>query len=92
MPKSIVTTGTAQQVSGPSHGTLTFHADGSFAYTPKTHYVGPDSFTFTWSDGLTAGNTADRLGMSGSVRNLDPLIVSFMQCCPSPVLSPVPKH
>jgi len=49
---------TAQLVSGPSHGTLTFHADGSFGYTPNTHYLGADSFTYTWSDGLTTGNTA----------------------------------
>ena len=43
---------TAQLVSGPSNGTLTLHPDGSFSYTPNTHYVGPDSFTYTWSDGL----------------------------------------
>jgi hypothetical protein len=49
---------TAQLVSGPTNGTLTFHPDGSFTYTPNTHYVGPDSFTYTWSDGLTSGNTA----------------------------------
>ena len=49
---------TAQVVSGPSHGTLTFNADGSFTYMPNTHYVGADSFTYTWSDGLTSGNTA----------------------------------
>jgi plastocyanin len=49
---------TAQLVSGPSNGTLTFHPDGTFTYTPNTHYVGPDSFTYTWSDGLTSGNTA----------------------------------
>jgi hypothetical protein len=49
---------TAQLVSGPSNGTLTFHPDGTFTYIPNTHYVGPDSFTYTWSDGLTSGNTA----------------------------------
>ncbi|GBD37686.1 hypothetical protein HRbin36_02822 [bacterium HR36] len=49
---------TAELVSGPSNGTLTFNPDGTFTYTPNTHYVGPDSFTFTWSDGLTPSNTA----------------------------------
>jgi len=37
---------------------LAFSTDGSFTYTPNTHYVGPDSFTYTWSDGLDVGNTA----------------------------------
>jgi VCBS repeat-containing protein len=49
---------TAQLVSGPSNGTLTLNPDGTFTYTPNTHYVGLDSFTYTWSDGLTTGNTA----------------------------------
>ena len=49
---------TAQLVSGPTNGTLTLHADGSFTYTPNTHYVGPDSFTYTWSDGLGNGGVA----------------------------------
>jgi hypothetical protein len=49
---------TAQLVSGPSNGTLTFHPDGTFTYTPNTHYVGPDGFTYTWSDGLTASEPA----------------------------------
>jgi len=49
---------TAQLVSGPTNGSLTFHPDGTFTYTPNTHYVGPDSFTYTWSDGLTSGNAA----------------------------------
>jgi hypothetical protein len=48
----------AQLVSGPTNGSLTFHPDGTFTYTPNTHYVGPDSFTYSWSDGLTSGNAA----------------------------------
>jgi len=49
---------TAQLVSGPTNGTLTLNPDGTFTYIPNTHYVGPDSFTYTWSDVLTPGNTA----------------------------------
>jgi hypothetical protein len=49
---------TAQLVSGPTNGTLTLNPDGTFTYTPNTHYVGPDSFTYAWSDGLTTGSTA----------------------------------
>jgi hypothetical protein len=47
---------TAQLVSGPTNGTLTFHPDGTFTYIPNTHYVGPDSFTYTWSDGVGISN------------------------------------
>jgi VCBS repeat-containing protein len=42
---------TAQLVTGPSHGTLTLNADGSFAYTPTAGYAGPDSFTYNAYDG-----------------------------------------
>ena len=38
-------------VSGPSHGSLTFNADGSFSYTPNLNYNGPDSFTYKANDG-----------------------------------------
>jgi VCBS repeat-containing protein len=38
-------------VSGPSHGVLSFNADGSFTYTPNPDYCGTDSFTYKASDG-----------------------------------------
>jgi|GEM_PF-1016186 len=47
---------TAQVANGPSHGTLTLNADGSFTYTAAWHYVGPDSFTYHWSDGVALSN------------------------------------
>jgi len=49
---------TAQLVSDPSNGSLTFNSDGTFTYIPNSHYVGSDSFTYTWSDSISAGNTA----------------------------------
>ncbi len=44
--------------SQPSHGTLTQNTDGTFSYTPNTNYNGPDSFTYTISDGNGATSTA----------------------------------
>lgn len=49
---------TAVLVSGPAHGSLTFHANGSFTYTPDLLYSGSDSFTYQASDGTAPGNIA----------------------------------
>ncbi|MGC3971771.1 MAG: cadherin-like domain-containing protein [Pirellulales bacterium] len=35
----------------PSHGSVTWHADGSFTYTPSAGYVGLDSFQYDVTDG-----------------------------------------
>ena len=40
-------------VTAPAHGTLgTVDASGSVVYTPTHSYLGPDSFTYTVSDGI----------------------------------------
>src|SRR5207302_1501826 len=49
---------TAILVSGPSHGTLTLHSNGSFTYTPQANYNGPDSFTYQASDGSLDSSVA----------------------------------
>ncbi len=49
---------TAAVVTGPSHGTLTLNADGSFTYTPVANYNGPDSFSYQVSDGTANSNVA----------------------------------
>nr|WP_264010167.1 cadherin-like domain-containing protein [Mycolicibacterium flavescens] len=38
-------------VSGPSNGTLTLNADGTFTYTPNANFSGTDTFTYAASDG-----------------------------------------
>jgi VCBS repeat-containing protein len=44
--------------SGPSHGTLTLNANGSFTYGPASNFNGTDSFTYRASDGtLTSSLT-----------------------------------
>jgi len=48
----------ATLVVGPSNGTLTFNADGSFTYTPAAGYSGLDSFTYQASDGLLTSSVA----------------------------------
>ena len=42
---------TAVLVTGPSHGSLTLNANGSFSYTPAADFAGSDSFTYRASDG-----------------------------------------
>ena len=49
---------TAALVAGPSHGTLTLNANGSFSYTPAANYNGTDTFTYTASDGSLTSNVA----------------------------------
>jgi hypothetical protein len=43
---------TASIVAKPTHGTLTFNANGSFNYKPFLKYVGGDSFTYLARDGV----------------------------------------
>ena len=45
-------------VTGPSHGTVTLNANGSFTYTPAADYDGTDSFTYRANDGTLKSNQA----------------------------------
>jgi VCBS repeat-containing protein len=49
---------TAVLGTGPSHGSLTLNANGSFSYTPAADYAGSDSFTYRASDGTLTSNVA----------------------------------
>lgn len=42
---------TAALLVGPTHGSLTLNADGSFTYAPDPDYFGADSFTYHTGDG-----------------------------------------
>jgi VCBS repeat-containing protein len=42
---------TATLLTGPTHGTLSLAADGSFVYTPSLNYNGTDSFYYRAFDG-----------------------------------------
>jgi VCBS repeat-containing protein len=46
--------------TGPAHGTLVVDENtGTYSYTPATNYNGPDSFTFSVSDGNGGADTGD---------------------------------
>ena len=45
-------------VTGPAHGTLTFHADGSFTYLHDGSETTSDSFTYKANDGSLDSNVA----------------------------------
>ncbi len=49
---------TAQLISGPSNGTVTLEADGSFTYTHDNSSNGSDSFTYVANDGIADSNIA----------------------------------
>ena len=36
-----------------------YYINGSFSYTPDSNYVGPDSFTYCFSDGYAVSNVAE---------------------------------
>jgi VCBS repeat-containing protein len=42
----------------PSHGTLSFFADGSFTYAPDQNFTGTDSFSYLANDSLADSNEA----------------------------------
>ncbi len=46
-----LTVQTPRPLSGPSNGSLTLNADGSFSYTPSSGFSGADSFTYKATDG-----------------------------------------
>ncbi len=45
-------------VSGPSHGTLSLLADGSYTYTPQLNYHGTDQFVYRACDGTDLSDLA----------------------------------
>jgi Bacterial Ig domain len=49
---------TASVASGPSNGSLTLNANGSFTYTPAANFFGSDSFTYVANDSHQDSNTA----------------------------------
>lgn len=59
------------QGTAAAHGTVTISADGRYTYTPAAGYSGPDSFTYTVSDG--AGSSTYTVTVSVSAPNTAPV-------------------
>ena len=57
-PNGDAITVSTQPFSGPSSGTLTLNADGSFVYTPLNNFVGLATFTYEISDPFGETSTA----------------------------------
>jgi hypothetical protein len=77
----------ASLVNSPLHGLLALNADGTFTYLPAPNYNGPDSFTYTVSDGQLTSNVAEVHITVGPVNDLP-------QCSAAPSISEIwpPNH
>jgi sugar lactone lactonase YvrE len=65
-------------VTAPSHGVLTFNANGSIAYMTDSNYSGPDSFTYKANDGTADSNVATAsLRVTAPVVSISPSALSF---------------
>jgi len=58
--------------SGPTNGSLTFNADGTYSYSPDTDYNGDDSFTYEVSDGQ-GGSVTATVSLTVDPTNDDPV-------------------
>jgi uncharacterized repeat protein (TIGR01451 family) len=66
---------TAALVANVTHGTLNLSTNGGFTYTPSNNYVGPDSFSYRASDGLSNSAIAT-VSLTITATNLAPVVVS----------------
>jgi VCBS repeat-containing protein len=63
----------ASLITPPTHGTLSFSSNGSFTYTPNTHYIGEDSFQYKVNDGKLDSATAT---ITINITNENPVAVA----------------
>ena len=65
-------------LNGPSNGTLTINADGSFTYTPNAGYIGTDQFTYQIVDsGAPVATDIATVYISVRGADLPPLVSSL---------------
>ena len=63
-------------VSGPTRGSLTLNANGSFVYTPNLNINGSDSFTYRASDGTAVSTPATTVSINITAVNDRPVAVN----------------
>jgi large repetitive protein len=69
--------------SGPSHGTLSHNANGSFTYIPDANFNGSDTFTYRASDGTLTSNLATVTITVTAVNDVPTLAVAAGGTCGS---------
>jgi len=79
----------AKLVDGPSHGAVTFRADGSFDYTADPGFDGDDVFTYVATDGIAKSDPA-RVTMHVSASGSTPRPSSSPPPPPPPTPTPTP--
>ena len=70
---------TAVLVAGPSHAVpsgFTLNANGSFSYTPASHYFGTDSFTYKATDGNGGESSTTLVTLTVTLVNVAPVAVA----------------
>ena len=82
---------TATLATGPSHGTLSFNADGTFVYTSDVDFFGEDSFTYTATDGV-ATSTATVVTLNVQNTADDPIAIADAYMVGTDMLLTVPTE
>ena len=81
----------------PNHGTIQLGVEGLFTYIPNPGYVGTDSFTYRWFDGVSSSNLATvtievsnraPVAVDISIETFADTPVMFSLTMPEPSLSP----
>ena len=80
---------TAAVVTGPTNGSLTLNADGSFSYTPNADFFGEDSFTYAASDGTDSAEATVALTVNEVVQAPLPAIDNYSTGEDLPLVVPV---
>lgn len=71
---------TASLVSKPSDGTVVLNADGSFTYTPKSNFIGVDSFTYLATNGTSSSEATVYIDTQRPQVNLNaPSNITYIQ-------------